>query len=506
MSEQEAVLYAALRNDPRAFLERTFQEVAGGTVFNDAWYIGALAYVLSQLGRGLRKRIIINIPPRCMKSITFSVAAPAFLMGCNPAIQVACASYAQLLATNFSNQTRQVMQSDWYKKAFPKTVLAGSQTEQRFETSAGGYRLATSVGGSFLGYGANVLIIDDANKLEDSPEVRAKTNEWFSTTAMSRLNNATVDDVVVVMHRGAEDDLAGYLLAQTGWDRLIIPAEASEDLVYQTGPGENDRHVFKAGDVLDPVRLPKSELLAKAASMSARAYSSLYLQLPVASGGNLIKWPWFKTYDPAQFRLRGYSYVLQTWDVASSTKESADYSVCTTWGVTPDGRNHLIHVYRDRRELVDTLEAAKKLMATFQPNIVLIEQTGVGAGLLSPLRRHDPDRVFGVDAVGDKVERVEMLTPYIQGGEFYMPASAPWLEGLRREISAFPGGRYDDQVDAVALFVKYAEVMLERAGFLRAIYRDGAEPPAPRMERFCGRYTVEGIYNDAVSRMRGSEW
>jgi len=75
---------AILRNDFRVFIHKAFTTLCPGQEFDRSWHIEAIAYHLEQVRRGETKRLIINMPPRSLKSISASVAFPAFVLGLDP--------------------------------------------------------------------------------------------------------------------------------------------------------------------------------------------------------------------------------------------------------------------------------------------------------------------------------------------------------------------------------------------------------------------------------------
>ena len=80
-------------------------------------------------------------------------------------------------------------------------------------TTKGGFRLATSVGGTLTGRGCNLAIIDDPLKASDavSEAKREFANQWFANTLFSRLDNKAKDAIIVVTQRLHPDDLVGHL-------------------------------------------------------------------------------------------------------------------------------------------------------------------------------------------------------------------------------------------------------------------------------------------------------
>jgi hypothetical protein len=154
-----------LRQDLDAFIEKSFYELNSQTKYLPNWHIEVIASELEKCRRGETKRLIINVPPRSLKSHCASIAFPAFLLGHNPAAQIICASYGQQLADKLAGDCRSVMMSEWYRNLFPGTRLAsGRQALHDFMTTQQGVRLSTSVGGSPTGRGAEYIIIIETRR------------------------------------------------------------------------------------------------------------------------------------------------------------------------------------------------------------------------------------------------------------------------------------------------------------------------------------------------------
>jgi hypothetical protein len=209
-----------LRRDPCAFFERCFYSLMPTALFKPNWHIEVLASALESCRRGEINRLIINMPPRSLKSICVSVAFPAFLLGHNPGAQIICASYAQDLANKHALDCRTILSSAWYQALFPRTRLSSErQAVQEFMTTQQGSRLATSVGGVLTGRGADFLIIDDPLKPDEalSDTQRKAANEWYDHTLYSRLNDKRTSCIVILMQRLHEDDLVGHVLGMEPW-------------------------------------------------------------------------------------------------------------------------------------------------------------------------------------------------------------------------------------------------------------------------------------------------
>ena len=191
-----------LRLDFVSFAQRCFRELSPRSQFAMNWHIEIIAAKLMALRKGYIRRLIINMPPRHLKSLLASVAFPAWCLGHDPATQILCVSYAQELADKLSRDCRRIVASDWYRRVFPTRLSPERQAVAEFETTAQGCRFATSVGGVLTGRGADLIIIDDPLKPEEalSQAQRRATNEWFDHTLYSRLNDKQQGAIVLIMH------------------------------------------------------------------------------------------------------------------------------------------------------------------------------------------------------------------------------------------------------------------------------------------------------------------
>jgi hypothetical protein len=328
--DERRLLEAVLRDDLAAFVQKSFGSVASAASFSDNWHIHAIAHELQRVLRGETKRLLVTMPPRSLKSICASVAAPAFFLGHDSTKRIVCVSYAEDLAGKHARDCRAVMRSSWYRCIFPDTRLSRAKNaELDFDTTRGGGRLATSVGGSLTGRGGSLIIIDDPQKPGDamSEVKRASMLDWFRNTLSSRLDDKANDALVVVMQRLHVDDLAGHLIESGNWTHLNLPAIALSDETIEIG---NDRfHRRHTGDVLHPDRESIEVLDEIKSTMGEFHFSAQYQQSPLPEQGNLLKWEWFGRFaEPPQLEFGGR--IVQSWDFAVKDGEQNDWSVCVT--------------------------------------------------------------------------------------------------------------------------------------------------------------------------------
>lgn len=449
MNTNMRIVQALLRHDLRAFVHKVFGTLTLGQIYVRSWHIDAIIYQLERIRRGEIRRLIINMPPRSLKSITASVAFPAFLLGHDPTRRVICVSYSGDLAKKHSNDFRAIVESGWYREIFPDTRIGlYKNTETEIELTARGFRLATSVGGTLTGRGGDTIIIDDPLKPDDaySESRRTAANNWFANTLLSRLDDKRTGAIVVVMQRVHMDDLTGYLLGQSDeWELLSLPAIAYADEAIPIGGGRIYNR--KAGEALS-VREPLATLEAMKMEIGSDAFSAQYQQTPVPPGGMMVKREWVRRYSdlPAQSERL---YVLQSWDTASKGGPDNDWSVGTTWIVAKGKRWYLVDVARFRADYPTLKSEVIRTAKKWKPRKILVEDKGTGTPLVDELKRQISG-VVAVEPEGDKVRRMAVASAKIEAGQVFLPERAPWLADLEAELFAFPGSRHDDQCDSIS--------------------------------------------------------
>ena len=449
MSSQ-AFVDALIREDFCAFLQRVFQTVSPGDTFQANWHHQAIAWQLERIEFGLNRRLVINIPPRSLKTIIASIAWPAWLLGHDPTRKIVCISYSADLALSFARECRKVMQTAWFQRAFPACRLSRRTAEHDFETTRGGGRFSTSIDGTLTGRGGHVVIIDDPMKVSDanSESARRKAMEFYSQTAISRLNDPSTGAMLLVMQRLHEDDLAGRLLDEEKWHHLCLPARADERCKIPTGP--KTYHIMRPGEYLEPIRSGADELIDLERRMGSPTFSAQYLQRPVPATGQLIRREWLRFQDVMPDRSMGGTLV-QSWDTANKAGLFSDYSSCVT-ALVQGNRIYVLDVYRERLDFPQLRASVVRLANHWRADVLLIEDRASGEQLLRTLWHDRPRGVptpIARPATTDKESRVAGQSHRIEAGDLILPRDAPWLASFLHELLGFPNARYDDQVDAL---------------------------------------------------------
>ena len=413
------------------------------------WHIDCICHHLAAMEAGrLPARLIVNLPPRSLKSYLVSVAWVAWLLGRKPSLRIICASYSEELAHKFSRDCRALIESRFYKRVFPTRLNPKKSTETEFETTKRGSRLATSVGGTLTGRGGDVFIIDDPTKANDAnSEVALEgANEWFRNTALSRLNDQSKSLVVVTQQRLHTDDLSGVLI-ERGWPSLVIPAIATESQDYAVADGEVYHRA--TGELLQPDRDRPEAIEEIKLSVGSRIFAAQYQQNPTPPEGNMIKACWLRRYDSIPPRKKFRCMVLSC-DPAGKTGIKNDYTAMTLVGI--DARQmYLLHVERGHWSVLEMQKRITAIASQWEATHIIIEDTASGMGLIQLLKEQTQLPVIGQHSTDNKETRVSRHEGRFEAGRILLPTEAPWLADFENELLAFPSGRYDDQVDAVML-------------------------------------------------------
>jgi len=455
----ELGLAAARRQHFPLFVMKAFETLhAGAPPLELSWYLKAICHQLALVRSGEEKRLVITVPPRHLKSVTASVAFVAFILGHDPKAKIMVASYSQDLARYHSNQTRIIMESDWYKRVFPRARISDRGNRAlELETTAGGVRKAVSVGGSITGFGADIIIVDDCMKADEakSPVERQRVRDWFDNTLLSRLNDKSSGRIISIQQRLHEDDLPAYML-EKGYRHLNLPAIAEQDETVAIGAGQT--HHRRVGDALNPSREDRATLDQLRRDLGPVVFSAQYQQEPVTSEGNMIRMEWFGTYEEAPPRHR-FIKVIQSWDTGMTAAPTSDWSVCTTWGFELDEKKwYLLDVFRKRLDFPDLRRSVVDLRKRFRADKMIMEEAGSGFAIYQDLRSKGEKWPLMIKPTVSKEERFNGCLGEIEEGHFLLPSEAPWLADFKSELRAFPQGKYDDQVDSVSQFVKYQMV------------------------------------------------
>lgn len=472
MSERKE-MDVLLRNDFYSYVQRVFYEL-GNDKFIPNWHLEVLCDALERARHGEIKRLIINVPPRSLKSIVVNVAYSTWLLGHNPRERIVSASYSVDLAEKFARDSKIVMESDWYRRIFPRTVISKNRsTPSDFNTTARGGRYTTSVDGTMTGRGGNVIIIDDPIKPADATSEPAltKVNEWYKNTLLSRLDDPQNGTIILIMQRVHEDDLTGYLLENsTDWTHIKIPEIATTDEQWRVGPRIFHRAI---GRPLNPKRLSLEMAESKRQELGSYVWSAQYQQEPCPPDGGIVKESWLHYYSNPTFDISTVARVFISWDTANKTGATNAYSAAVAVLMTYDRHFYLVDVYRNRWDMPGLVKDAITIYDMWKHEFgagakveMLIEDAASGTQLIQYLQsqRDRCGRAFHIIPIkpnGDKVSRLTGCSALIENGTLQFPQDEkPWWNAFKKELLGFPGTKYKDQVDALTQCINYAQALI----------------------------------------------
>ena len=453
LAAKQLLLRRAGRRSLGEFTKQVFATVDRGAVYKHNWHIDCICEHLEACHRREIQNLIINMPPRFMKSICVTIAFPAWALGHNPSEQILAGSFSAQLSTKHSADCRLVMQSPWYRMMFPDTVIKPDQNEKtNYETTMQGHRVSTSVGGTATGRGGNILILDDPinPKKAESEIERKASNEWVDQTWSSRANDPKTAVNIIVMQRLHQDDTTGHVIEQGGhWEHLTLDNEAEERKTITYGNFHITREV---GDLLHEERFDKDATALAKTRLGSYGYAGQYQQRPSPKGGGMIKLGWFYSFrEPMVSANR----IIHSWDTAQKVGELNDYTVGGCFHDTPRGHD-LVDVVRKKVDQPDLVKLIKEFAARDKPDAILIEDKSSGSGAIQELQKTTTLPIIPIEPVGDKVMRMSIASPFIEAGNMGLPEDAPWLHDLKTELESFPNSTHKDQSDMISQYINWA--------------------------------------------------
>ncbi|MDE0205772.1 MAG: phage terminase large subunit [Candidatus Tectomicrobia bacterium] len=507
---------AAAEVSLHAFIMQMWKYMDGST-FKDNWHVHVICEHLEKVANGEIRRLIINIPPRHQKSLTVSVAWPAWMWLRNPHREFLFASYSHDLSVRDSVRCRNVIQSPLYQARWgDRFRLQDDQnTKVRFENDHRGKRLATSVGGTLTGEGGDIIVIDDPMSADEarSATERQNTLDWWREVMTTRLNDPVTGAYVIIMQRLHEEDLTGFLLDNEPgvWTHLCLPARYEPDHPHAWADDpRREGGVFDYrtdGGLLWPSRFPEAALNERERSMGPYAAAGQLQQRPAPRTGGMFQRSWFEIVDG----FPGGSQCLRYWDLAATVPKGnrdPDWTV-GLFMAEKDGVFWIVDVERFRGS---ALEVEKRIRQTAERDgnrmpIYIEEEGGASGKMVIDAYRRGVLRGFpayGHRPASAKDIRAMPLSAAAEAGNVKLvrgPSNAAFLAEVEAAFANV--GAHDDQVDAAAAA---HELLSNRRGApfspnarrASRIWSDYREPTFPRGGEFTrGGFSGSG---PAISR------
>jgi predicted phage terminase large subunit-like protein len=489
-----------LSGELSAYIREAWHIVEPRRDYVHGWHIDAICEHLTACTRREIKNLIINIPPRHMKSLSVVVFWPTWTWTWAPGSQWLTASYAMELAVRDAVKSRRIIQSPWYQARWGHIFqLSGDQNRKmRYENDQGGHRIASGLKGKSLGEGGDYLIIDDPLKQSeaDSDAARETSNDFWDQTMSTRGNDPDTVVKVIIMQRLHNDDLTGHVLEKARknemlhYEHLCLPAEYEPRTYASAIDFEDPRDEPDA--LLWPERFSREALeTLKAEIGSEREVAAQLQQRPAPEAGNIFQRTWWaegRNRWDAESRAASNRCIGRwiSFDTALKDDEANDY---TAWGVYelwPDYRLAKRDAEWKRLQfpqLASEIEdQARRWNYDGKLKGILIEDKGSGTSALQTLRQGAEEWIARLlvefNPTGSKVYRARQASVWCDRDMVLLPGpsvSVPWLLEWEETLYDFPAVTHDDTVDEFSMAIIYLENYLAE-GWRARLKRGTREP------------------------------
>lgn len=455
------------RRSLRWFVEHAWPLVEA-TPFQPSWHIDHVCAHLEAVTRGEIRKLVINVPPGSGKSLLVCVFWSAWMWIVNPSLGQLFSSFDIDLTSRDAQRVRNILTSEWFQERWgSKFHVDGDEPLKEYKTygpdgkDLGGFRFATSVEGKATGKHPDIKVIDDPTKpKEATKENLQKTKEWWQNTMRSRARNQATVATVLIMQRLDEDDLAGYFLAEGGWEHVSIPLEYDPDNAYETKWGKDPR--TEVGESFCESRFPKHVIQEiKKDTPDVGVWSSQWQQNPTPASGIIFEKPWLH-HEWTTLPPNGIWY--HSWDMAFKGKETSDW-VVGLCAVYANAKFYLVAVTRKRIAFKDTVKEFEGFTAKWPKAFgKLVEAKANGPAIMDQLEDKIPG-IVPIEVSDSKISRAMSTQPVFAAGDVLLPGPGAMIDGIeidrswvldyRDEVTKFPRGKHDDQVDATTQLIAH---------------------------------------------------
>ena len=431
-------------------------------------YTRTLCWVLEQVLKGRIKRLIINVPPGHMKSLTVSVFWPAWAWLMFPEYTFAFTAYRGDLALRDADRSRDLIRSAFYQDLLTgrpggfQLLRSGQDTKSRFANTKGGYRFSSAVSG-IMGEGGRIVVIDDPHNVEqaESDTFRDETVRKIRLALPTRVRSKD-GAVVVIMQRLHPRDLTGVLLEEEPglWTHLCLPAQFepswrdADGLHGHPHPCPFDWRT-EPGELLFPELFDQKRLDELKVGLTEYGEAGQLQQRPHPREGGMMKRDDFKIIDAGEVPKGGV--IVRGWDLAATdAKEANAKNAAWTVGLRFRYVKRKIYIEDVIRFRGSPYKVRTKMRtAADQDGRIVIIDFPQDPGQAGKAQAEDiaadfPDRrAYYSPESGDKTVRAEAPAAQVEAGNVYLVRGA-WNGLFLDEAAAFPGSTFKDQIDALS--------------------------------------------------------
>lgn len=437
-------------DDLSEFIKESWRIVEPNDPFTPGWHIDAISEHLEAVYHGQIRELLINIPPRHMKSLQVCVFFPAWVWQRDAGKAFIYATHAKSLAVRDSVKCRDLIESPWYQKLFniDWRMKDDQNAKDRFENTRTGIRIAASVGSSIIGEGADFFCIDDPHDPMGvmSDTQREEVITWHDAVVPTRVKDPKTSAKITVMQRLHEKDLAGHILAQGNVVHLCLPAEYEGNKKTTWRGWTEPREVV--GELLWPARFGETEVSALKVKLGSQRTAGQLQQRPAPADGNIVKREWWKYWRtmPKQF-----DKIIMSWDLTFEDGKKNDFVCGGIIGkLGPD--KYILDMVLARMGFNQQLASFEQMCMKWpQCNAKLVEKAANGAALHQVLMKKISGIIL-IKPLGSKTNRAEAIAPEIEAGNWFLPdpIAYPWSQGIVEQWAVFPNGANDDIIDMMS--------------------------------------------------------
>jgi predicted phage terminase large subunit-like protein len=445
------------------FIKRSWNEVEAGTKFVDGWHIKAICTYLEACVRGDIQNLIINIPPRHMKSLITNVFFPAWIWTFSPEKKFIFTSYAQNLATRDSVKCRKLLESEWYQKRFKLELASDNNQKMQYDNTAGGFRYSFGFN-SVTGQGGDYIIVDDPLDADKSSSVIELNNvNWaYDNVIFNRLNDFKTGVRIIIMQRLHENDLVGHILENksTIYEQLILPA-VYDGTRFESSIGFKDPRT-EIGELLWKDKFGNKEIDALKGTLGDAGYAGQYLQRPSPQGGFIYKSDWLKDRVDRTDLVATFISV----DTSYGNSNLSDYSAFVVGSLTSDYKLYIREVYRNKLAFPQLVDDVERLGRKYSHNLnsIIVESKASGLSLIQTIKQSSNSEIRDIlhafNPTSDKTQRGSSASIWCENGSVLLPppnVDSLWLFDFEDELFKFPNSKYDDMSDAFAQLILFLE-------------------------------------------------
>src|SRR5450759_1882474 len=439
-----------IRTDFASFVRKAFRFIHDGKKLGDQHYIDYLCFELEKVIKGETPRLLINLPPRHLKTFLGSICLAAWTLAKEPSAQIIVVTYNDRLAEHISREIRKILRAPWFKQVFSTRLADDHARADDFQTTKGGGVYAVSSNGALAGRGGDLIIFDDPLDLKDWNNLTEieRVNERFDGMIMSRFNNPMDGRAVIIAHRLNDQDLSAHVVAQGGWRAVVLPFIATRSKDYDIGYTTWRR---EKGTILRADAYSTKEIKRLQTKELTPPYH-LYYQQGLGTGARIkIKPEYFPAFEPLMLLP---APIVLSIDTAQKGGPDNSYNVIQAWTLL--GHYHyLIAQWRQQCGYLELLATYKSFVRKHQPSVVLIEDTANGSALLAEAKRMSWVKVIAITPDGrSKAKRFLDHMSTIRRKRVHLPDGANWRGAFIAELVSFPG-EFDDQVDAMTQYLTF---------------------------------------------------